>query len=417
MGDRRNAMAWLRTLLVAAAVAVAAAEKGDLYGKDGKEKNSLVEQLNHINYATHLKKPDSMDTVKLVEFHKDSANCKSFVADYNKLAKTFYGVLKVTAVNCNTQKKICDEYGVKDFPTLKVIPPGGFGTQDYTGERNEKAVYSWAMRFFSHFVEKVTADNVDAFLNKESGKYKALLFTDKPKTPLMWRGVSVSLKGKMSLGVVQKDEKAVTSRFKVSKFPQILVVKPGQKKPIKYDGKLTDIREIFEFLNKYQETFAMENSAADEELAAKKPWLSEAVPELNSLSAQDVCYGADAWCVIVAGKRGADDKLEKPLLDIMTASKGKHSGGTVKLSFMWVDAEREKTFVSALGIDSAPKVAVLRTGKRTRYAKSEDDVTAANLEKFLERVLNSDVQYTNLKGGPPELTKIEPPADDKKKKK
>merc|ERR1711966_407892 len=287
MGDRRNAMAWLRTLL-AAAVAVAAAEKGDLYGKDGKEKNSLVEQLNHINYATHLKKPDSMDTVKLVEFHKDSANCKSFVADYNKLAKTFYGVLKVTAVNCNTQKKICDEYGVKDFPTLKVIPPGGFGTQDYTGERNEKAVYSWAMRFFSHFVEKVTADNVDAFLNKESGKYKALLFTDKPKTPLMWRGVSVSLKGKMS-----------------------------------------DIREIFEFLNKYQETFAMENSAADEELAAKKPWLSEAVPELNSLSAQDVCYGADAWCVIVAGKRGADDKLEKPLLDIMTASKGKHSGGTV----------------------------------------------------------------------------------------
>merc|ERR1711966_590359 len=373
--DRRNAMAWLRTLLVAAAVAVAAAEKGDLYGKDGKEKNSLVEQLNHINYATHLKNPDSMDTVKLVEFHKDSANCKSFVADYNKLAKTFYGVLKVTAVNCNTQKKICDEYGVKDFPTLKVIPPGGFGTQDYTGERNEKAVYSWAMRFFSHFVEKVTADNVDAFLNKESGKYKALLFTDKPKTPLMWRGVSVSLKGKMS-----------------------------------------DIREIFEFLNKYQETFAMENSAADEELAAKKPWLSEAVPELNSLSAQDVCYGADAWCVIVAGKRGADDKLEKPLLDIMTASKGKHSGGTVKLSFMWVDAEREKTFVSALGIDSAPKVAVLRTGKRTRYAKSEDDVTAANLEKFLERVLNSDVQYTNLKGGPPELTKIEPPADDKKKK-
>ena len=43
--DRSIEMAWLRTLLVAAAVAVAAAEKGDLYGKDGKEKNSLVEQV------------------------------------------------------------------------------------------------------------------------------------------------------------------------------------------------------------------------------------------------------------------------------------------------------------------------------------------------------------------------------------
>jgi len=54
----------------------------------------------------------------------------------------FKGIVKVTAVNCATQKKICDEYGVKDYPTLKVIPPGGFGTQDYTGERNDKAVYA-----------------------------------------------------------------------------------------------------------------------------------------------------------------------------------------------------------------------------------------------------------------------------------
>ena len=168
-------------------------------------------------------------------------------------------------------------------------------------------------------------------MEQEAGKYKALLFTDKPKTPLMWRGVSVDLKGKMTLGVVQKDDKGVCSRYKVTKFPQILVVKPGQKKPIKFDGKLTDIREIFEFLNKYQETFAMENSAADEELAQKKPWLSEAVPELTSLSAQDVCYGADAWCVIVAGKRGADGKLEKSVLDTVIASKSKHASGSVKV--------------------------------------------------------------------------------------
>jgi hypothetical protein len=32
----------------------------------------------------------------------------------------FAGIIKVTAVNCNAQKKICDEYGVKEFPTLKV---------------------------------------------------------------------------------------------------------------------------------------------------------------------------------------------------------------------------------------------------------------------------------------------------------
>jgi hypothetical protein len=27
-------------------------------------------QLNHINFGTHIKKPDSMQHVKLIEFHK-----------------------------------------------------------------------------------------------------------------------------------------------------------------------------------------------------------------------------------------------------------------------------------------------------------------------------------------------------------
>ena len=45
-------------------------------------------QLNNLNFGTHIKKPDSMSHVKLIEFHKDTANCKSFVKDYNALAKT-----------------------------------------------------------------------------------------------------------------------------------------------------------------------------------------------------------------------------------------------------------------------------------------------------------------------------------------
>jgi len=47
--------------------------------------------------------------------------------------------------------------------------------------------------------------------------------------------------------------------------------------------------------------------------------------KLTSLFTQDVCYGADAWCVIVAGKRDADGKLEKKVLETMVASKSKHA--------------------------------------------------------------------------------------------
>ncbi|EKX45937.1 hypothetical protein GUITHDRAFT_94570 [Guillardia theta CCMP2712] len=405
-------------LLAAALLAAAMPASADLYGREGKDKECLVEELNNLNFHTHIKKPDSMNHVKLIEFYKDdAANAKSFTKDYCSLAKQLRGIIKVTAINCGKQKKICDEYSVTSFPTLKVIPPGGFGVTEYTGERNDKAVYTWALKFMTHFVEKITADNIDAFLNKEAGKFKALLFTDKPKTPLMWRGLSVDLKGKMTLGIVNKDEKGVVSRYKVSKFPTILVVKPGQKKPIKYDDKF-EVREIFEFLNKYQETFALENNAADEELALKKPWLAEAIPELTSLSAQDVCYGADAWCVIVSSKATADGKLDKNVYDIVMATKSKHSGEKVKLAFMWINSDRESAFVKALDIEATDgaKVAVLRTGKRTRFAKDDTALSQSSLERFLERVLNSDVQYTNLKEGPPALTEMKMPEPEKKKK-
>jgi len=52
---------------------------------------------------------------------------------------------------------------------------------------------------------------------QDAGKYKALLFTDKAKTPLMWRGVSVDLKGKMTLGVVQKEDKVMEHTTHCSK--------------------------------------------------------------------------------------------------------------------------------------------------------------------------------------------------------
>ena len=120
----------------------------------------------------------------------------------------------------------------------------------------------------------------------------------------------------MTLGEVKSSEKALCSRYKVSKFPTILVVKPGQKKPIKYEDKI-EHKELFDFINRYQETFAMENLAADEEQALKKPWLQEAVPEMTSLSANDICYSGEAVCVIAFVKPGSDGKLDKPAFDML----------------------------------------------------------------------------------------------------
>lgn len=187
--------------------------------------------------------------------------------------------------------------------------------------------------------------------------------------------LSVDFYGKMTLGEVKSSEKAICQRYKVSKFPTILVVKPGQKKPIKYEDKI-EHKELFEFINRYQETFAMENLAADEELALKKPWMSESIPEMTSLSASDICYSGDAVCVLAFVKPTADGKLDKSSFDMLMQSKSKYSSGNAKFSFMWVNFDRESSFSNSLGVQSQPSIVALRTGKRTRYAKSEGSFTS-----------------------------------------
>lgn len=164
----------------------------------------------------------------------------------------------------------------------------------------------------------------------------------------------------------------------------------------------------------------MENLQADEEQAAKKPWLSEALPQLHALSAPDVCYTADSVCVLAFTKPGADGKAPKDVYDNVMSAKAKYaSTGGAKFAFMWVDGEKESGFASALGV-SNPGLVALRTGKRTRFGKSEldDPLSSDALGSFLDRVLGGDIQYKPLKDGPPALNPPpEEEKDDKKKKK
>ncbi len=180
-----------------------------------------------------------------------------------------------------------------------------------------------------------------------------------------------------------------------------------------------DYKELFEFLNRYQETFAMEKPAADEEEAMKKPWLSEPLPELHALSAPDICYGGEAVCVLAFTPAGADGKPSKDVYDAIMTAKNKHgNSGSSKFVFMWVDANKEQGFAGALGV-SNPGLVALRTGKRTRYGKSELDnpLSADAIGSFLDRVLGGDIQYKPLKDGPPALNPPPPEQKDDKKKK
>lgn len=305
---------------------------------------------------------------------------------------------------------------MKGYPTIKIFPSGPVKTPiDYQGPRDSKSLSNKAVSFLTDRVKKVTSENKAEFFAKDENLAHALLFTDKDKTPLIWRSLSNELKGKVVLGEVKNKEASLVQEFKrhVTKFPTILAFTPGSNKPHKFKGDV-NFRRIFEFLNSYVETFSAAAPQHDEDGKDTKFWKFEAVPELFSKSSEDVCTGSHikGLCVIAVlkgesqgegKKKLVDETYTKMLVDVSALFERHIERGT-KFNFMWMDVT-QKDMLDAFGLspDSAPTVVVLNPGKRKRFTKLSEEFNRENLEAFLNGILGGDARFKMLPKGLPQF--------------
>ncbi|CAI7805173.1 unnamed protein product [Closterium sp. NIES-54] len=65
-------------------------------------------------------------------------HCKRLAPDYDKFGAAFKETASVVVskVDCDKHKKLCSEYKVKGYPTLKWFPKGTSKPEDYPGERS-----------------------------------------------------------------------------------------------------------------------------------------------------------------------------------------------------------------------------------------------------------------------------------------
>lgn len=85
---------------------------------------------------------------------------------------------------------------------------------------------------------EITNANVNTFISENPSVPKVLLFTDKPKgTPMIYKGLSVAFEKKLNFGLVRSSDSVLVTKYNVKKFPTVIVIKTGEKKPIFYDGK------------------------------------------------------------------------------------------------------------------------------------------------------------------------------------
>jgi len=83
----------------------------------------------------------------------------------------------------------------------------------------------FAVSLMDDFVSIVTNSNYLEFSNKNPNKLKMFLFTSQTMTPALFKTLSKEFRSTVDFGLVKKSSTEVISKFKIEKFPQVMLLK------------------------------------------------------------------------------------------------------------------------------------------------------------------------------------------------
>merc|ERR1712137_821597 len=282
----------------------------------------------------------------------------------------------------------------------------------YEGKLDAKAVLAKVARFIPDFTTKVTQENVDTFITTDPTKPKVLLFSNKKAPPTIWKALSSEtvFKRTVKFGFVSEDDKAVVQKFKVKKFPTVLMQR-GAKAEIKetYSGEMK-FSALKDWVNLHSESGMGDKVAGagggkeEESIEEAKPWLVQEVPELTAKSQGDVCFKGEGLCVIYL--KGGD--LDQAETDMLTGLSKKFtsqlSDRGAKMKWMWINLKVETAYKDLFNPAQLPSAVVFNPHKRLRFTAMDhgedgeikgDESAISNL---MDKVLGGDARFKMVPG-------------------
>merc|ERR1719498_1174382 len=145
-----------------------------------------------------------------------------------------------------------------------------------------KAIVGKLSKMIPDHTTKLTKDTVDAWMSADASKPKVLVFSNKKSAPTMLKALSSDtvFKRTAKFGFVTEDEADVCAKFKVKKFPSVILQrKSGQEfKKETYSGAM-NFQELHKFVNPYVESGvgdkvgAGAGQAESSNIEDDQPWL------------------------------------------------------------------------------------------------------------------------------------------------
>lgn len=224
-------------------------QQGSLY-----EKDALVQELDGDTFP----EGDGEGWIWLLEFYAPwCGHCQKMASKWRKVAESLHGVVRVSAVNCDEQKALCQSQGVRGYPTIKAYNGRWL---DYNGDRSASSIKDWGLSLLpsSHVSVINTDDELAKFLKSiESVSSRAkwgvgiLLFSSKSQTSALYKSLSLRYKSKISFGEVRKSAAKILDKFQVKNSPALVAVCGGDERTtIQYDGEMKN-SQLVRWLNSF----------------------------------------------------------------------------------------------------------------------------------------------------------------------
>jgi hypothetical protein len=172
---------------------------------------------------------------------KTSPNSRAGAELVSRVAEKLEFIAGILLIDCDDYEtdnpKICERpEGAKDgFPKMFLYVPPEYKYNPYTKEMNEHTIKPYSKNEVSdsliyNFITQnipsrsvqINAENHETFMSNFALN-KVILFTEKAKAPLMWRGLSNYFYDRLAFGHVGKDQTALIKKYAIQTFPTIII--------------------------------------------------------------------------------------------------------------------------------------------------------------------------------------------------
>ena len=206
--------------------------------KTDSENSNLLSQMIQSLY------PKYEDFIEIFLIDCEKANFTECSFTSNETSFAFFELFEPPLYRLNPYTKSLNQHSKRPFVGK---------------EMSMKTLNSFIANGITDKSININKNNIDDFLrNNEMNKF--ILFTEKKNTPLLFKGLSNYFYDKIKFAVVKKSENEICEKFKVSKFPSLMIYQNVDNKnnnildeaEIKFYEGEQNAKNIINFLKNYE---------------------------------------------------------------------------------------------------------------------------------------------------------------------